>query len=65
MERISDFKQLHITMNANEVAAVLGISRSAAYALMHSEGFPVIRIGKRMVVYRDRFVEWMDKQIVS
>jgi hypothetical protein len=29
---------------------------------MHSEGFPLIRIGKRMIVPRDKFLEWVDNQ---
>ena len=53
---------LPYTLNADQVASVLGIARSSAYTLMHSEGFPTIRIGKRMLVTRERFAEWLDKQ---
>ena len=55
--------QLPITIRAEELAAVLGISRAGAYTLMRSKGFPTIHIGKRMVVYRDKFIEWMDEQV--
>ena len=55
--------QLPITMKADELASVLGISRAGAYALMRSKGFPTIFIGKRMVVYRDKFIQWMDDQV--
>ena len=47
---ITSFDQLSLTLNATQVAAVLGISRSNAYALMRSEGFPTLHIGKRMLV---------------
>ncbi len=43
--------QLPLTLTANQVASVLSISRANAYSLMHSKGFPTIRIGKRMVVH--------------
>ena len=33
---ITSFDQLSLTLNATQVAAVLGISRSNAYALMRS-----------------------------
>lgn len=55
--------QLPITLRADELAAVLGISRASAYTLMRSKGFPTIFIGKRMVVYRDKFIQWMDEQV--
>ena len=55
--------QLPITLRADELAAVLGISRAGAYTLMRSNGFPTIFIGKRMVVYRDKFIQWMDEQV--
>lgn len=55
--------QLPLTLKADELAAVLGISRAGAYTLMRSKGFPTIFIGKRMVVYRDKFIQWMDEQV--
>ena len=55
--------QLPITLKADELAAVLGISRAGAYTLMRSKGFPTIFIGKRMVVYREKFIQWMDEQV--
>ena len=55
--------QLPITLKADELAAVLGISRAGAYTLMRSKGFPTIFIGKRMVVYRDKFIQWMNEQV--
>lgn len=57
--------QLPITLCAEEVAQVLGISRAGAYMLMRSEGFPTIRIGKRMVVPKDKLLAWMEEQIAA
>ena len=42
------------------VAAVLGISRAGAYELVHSEGFPALKIGNRIVVPKDKLREWID-----
>ena len=55
-------EDLPITLNAQDVAAVLGISRANAYSLMHTRGFPTRQIGKRMVVPKDKLLVWMDKQ---
>ena len=57
--------QLPITLCAEEVAQVLGISRAGAYTLMRSEGFPTIRIGKRIVVPKDKLLAWMEEQIAA
>ena len=59
----TSYNQLPLSLNANDIAAVLGISRANAYTLMRAKGFPTIFIGKRMIVPRDKFIEWMDVQI--
>ena len=56
----SSFEDLPLTLCANDVASVLGISRSGAYTLMRSKGFPTIMIGKRMVVPKHKLIEWID-----
>lgn len=65
MTNYTSMEQLPITLSANQVAQVLGISRANAYTLMHSKGFPTIKIGKRMVVPKNKLIEWMEKQTAS
>ena len=48
-------------MNAMQVAKYLGISKQGAYNLMNSESFPTLRVGKRLLVSSDRFLEWIEK----
>lgn len=59
----SSYDQLPMSLCADDVAAVLNISRSNAYKLMNSQDFPTIRIGKRKIVPRDRFIEWINQQV--
>lgn len=54
------FDELPLMLNVVQVAAVLGISRAGAYELVHSEGFPTLKIGSRIVVPKDRLREWID-----
>lgn len=54
-------EDLPITLNAQDVAAVLGISRANAYSLMHTRGFPTLQIGKRMVVPKDKLIAWISE----
>ncbi|MBS6845533.1 MAG: helix-turn-helix domain-containing protein [Firmicutes bacterium] len=49
-------------MNIADVATVLGISRAGAYKLAHDSRFPAFQIGKRIVVSREKFLDWLDRQ---
>ena len=40
----------------------MGFSRSMSYALFNREDIPVIRIGKRKFIRRERFMEWLTGQ---
>ena len=53
---------LPITLSVEDVASYLGISRVGAYTLCHLKGFPSMRIGKRILIPRDRFLEWIDQR---
>lgn len=56
------YDDLPLFLNANLVAQVLGVSPSTAYELMHEPGFPVLRVGSRMVVPKEKFAQWADAQ---
>ncbi len=45
----------------DEVAKVLGVSPSSGYELMHESGFPVLKIGSRMVVPKENFIQWVEQ----
>lgn len=60
MERIDSFDNLPYMLRAEDVARILGVSRANAYAIMHSRGFPKLQIGKRIMVTKDKFREWID-----
>ena len=55
------YDDLPLFLNASLVSQVLGMSISTAYELMNEPGFPVLRVGSRMVVPKDKFVEWVSQ----
>ena len=61
----TSLEQLPLALSAEDVAQVLGISRANAYTLMHSKGFPTLKIGKRMTVPKDKLIAWMEKQLAA
>ena len=40
----------------------MGFSRSMSYALFNREDIPVIHIGKRKFIRREKFFEWLTEQ---
>lgn len=55
-----NYDELPLMLNVVQVSSVLGISRAGAYELVHSEGFPALKIGSRIVVPKDKLREWID-----
>ena len=43
------YDELPLFLNSELVAKVLGVSLTSGYELMHQPGFPVLRVGSRMV----------------
>lgn len=56
------YDDLPLFLNADTVAKVLGVSISSAYELMHEPSFPVVRVGSRMVVPKEKFMAWVSAQ---
>jgi predicted DNA-binding transcriptional regulator AlpA len=56
-----NYENLPTVLNANQLATTLGISRAGAYQLLNCETFPTLRIGKRLLVPRDKLIGWIEK----
>ena len=56
------YDDLPLFLNSEMVAQVLGVSPSSAYELMHEPSFPVLRIGSRMVVPKEQFIQWVTER---
>ena len=56
------YDDLPLFLNEETVAKVLGISISSTYELMHDPGFPILKVGSRMVVPKEKFITWVSAQ---
>ena len=56
------YDELPLFLNSATVSKVLGVSPSSAYELMHEPDFPVLRVGSRMVVSKEKFIQWAEEQ---
>ena len=62
--KLSEYKSyddLPLFLNASIVAKALGIAPSSAYELLHEAGFPVLKVGSRIVVPTEKFVKWVEQ----
>ena len=54
------YDELPLMLSVQDVADVLGISISGAYELVKEKGFPRLKIGTRIVVPKEKFVQWVE-----
>ena len=49
--------ELPVMLSVHDVAEVLENSKSSAYVVVKEKGFPKLKIGARVVVPREKFIE--------
>lgn len=60
--QFKSYDELPLFLSAKLVAQTLGVSISSAYELMAEKDFPSVRIGSRIVVPKDEFRKWVERQ---
>ena len=50
-------------ITVKEFVSEYGIGTNKAYEIVNSKGFPVIRLGKKILIIRDRIDEWLENNI--
>ena len=61
-KRYNSYGEVPLMLTVLDVAAVLSINRAGAYELVRSDGFPVLKIGNRIVIPKDKLLLWIEKQ---
>ena len=54
-------KPLPVYMNAGQISEYLGVSKAKVYQFMRAEGFPILRVGKRMIVASKDLLDWIEE----
>lgn len=52
-----------IMLNVTHVEEILGVAKRTAYDIMDQKGFPLVKIGRKKVVPRDAFFNWIEKGV--
>ena len=58
--KYTNYDDMPLMLSVPDVVSVLGISRAGAYELVRSDGFPSLRIGSRIVVPKEKFIDWIN-----
>ena len=58
----TSYEDLPLFLNAHLLSEVLGVSISTAYELLNDPGFPTLRVGSRMVVPKEKFIQWAEER---
>ncbi len=61
MERFKSYDELPLTLDAKDISKFLGVSPTSCYSLFKRKDFPTIKIGKRSIVARDKFLMWLEQ----
>jgi predicted DNA-binding transcriptional regulator AlpA len=51
-----------VMLGVKDVMKLMGIGRDRAYELMNSKQFHVIKVGRRLIVHKDVFTNWLKGQ---
>ena len=52
-------------LKTEHIAEYLGVGRATAYNLVNSEGFPRVMVGRRIVVPKDAFLNWVETNTIT
>lgn len=55
----TSYDELPLLLNAKQLADLLGVSDSSVYELIQEDDFPSLRIGKRIVIPKEKLQEWI------
>lgn len=58
-------EDIPVTFGVPELAKILGISRNKAYELVNRPGFPKFRMGRRVIISKRHFSDWMDANFLD
>lgn len=58
---LQSFDDLPPMLQAKHVRLALGLSTGKVYQIMKSDGFPTQRFGKRIMVLKSDFLDWLEQ----
>ena len=60
-KKLKNYDDLPLVLDVDDVRRIMGISRTSAYELVRTPGFPAFRSGRLIKVSKKAFFDWMAK----
>lgn len=54
-----------LTFSVQEAAEIIGVGYTKMYQLVRSDSVPNIKLGKRYIIPKDKFIAWVNKVAVG
>ena len=61
-KKLKNYDDLPLVLDVDDVRRIMGISRTSAYELVRTPGFPAFRSGRLIKVSKKAFFDWMAKE---
>ena len=61
---MSNREDMPMLLTANDLQA-MGVRRAMVYKILNSADVPVVKIGSRKIIQRDKFFKWLDRKEVQ
>lgn len=58
-EKLCSYDELPLVLDVPDIQRVMGISKTSAYELVHTPGFPAFRSSRLIKVSKQAFFDWM------
>jgi excisionase family DNA binding protein len=55
-------EELPLVLRAGDIQRLLRLSRVKTYEVIHSAGFPKVRVGRSIRFPRDAFLRWLEAE---
>ena len=60
IKRYCSYEEIPLLLDANDIVMLTGLARTNVYYMLRADDFPVIVIGKRRMVRKEKLLEWLD-----
>lgn len=60
--KYKSYDELPVMFTPATLAEILGVSKATAYGVVNRPDFPKLRIGKRIIISKKCYLEWIEEQ---